>query len=445
MDGSNRISRREFMAGAAGAAAFTIVPGFVLGANPPSDKLNIASVGAGGIAQSNINNVSSQNIVALCDVDDKRAADVYHAYPNVPKYRDFRQMLDKEDKNIDAVIVAIPDHNHAVVAMAAMKRGKHVYVQKPLTKTVKEARTLTEAARQYKVVTQMGNQGHSGEGIRLAREWIQAGAVGNVMEVHCWTDRPIWPQGMDRPELKREETPPETLDWDQWLGPAPYRPYVGKGAYQPFTWRGWWDFGTGALGDMGCHIIDTPFWALDLKYPVAVEAISTPVNSESAPVASIVTYEFPARGNMPAVKLVWYDGKLRPTRPAELEDGRDLTDNGVLFIGDKGKMLFPHGASPRLIPDSKTREFARPEKSIKRIPGGEGGHEMDWVRACKEGGDAPSSNFDYAGPLTETVVMGNLAIRAQKRLTWDGENMKVLNIPEANQYVHYEYRQGWTL
>jgi predicted dehydrogenase len=392
---------------------------------------------------SNVNAASGENIVALCDVDDNYAAGTFKRYPKAKTYRDYRKMLDQQ-KDIDAVIVATPDHTHAVISMAAIKSGKNVYCQKPLTHCVYEARMLTEAARKAGVVTQMGNQGHSGEGIRLVCEWIWDGAIGAVREVHAWTNRPIWPQGLDRPE----DTPavPDTLDWDLWLGPAPERPY--NPVYLPFSWRGWWDFGTGALGDMACHIIDPAFWALKLGYPIGVEACATKVNSESAPVASIVRYEFPSRGDMPPVKLTWYDGGMMPARPEELEPNRRMGDNegGVLFVGDKGKLVCGcYGSSPRLIPETKMQEYQRPEKTIARVDGAEGGHERDWIRCCKEGRQ-PSSSFDYSGPLTETVVMGNLAIRCNgKKLDWDGLNMKVTNVDEANQYVRDQYRQGWSL
>jgi predicted dehydrogenase len=442
-----KISRRDFVGGSAAAvAAFTIVPSYVLGRNgdtPPSEKLNIAGVGVGGMGGSNVNAASGENIVALCDVDDNYAAGTFKRYPKAKIYRDYRKMLDQQ-KEIDAVIVATPDHTHAVISMAAIKSGKNVYCQKPLTHCVYEARMLTEAARKAGVVTQMGNQGHSGEGIRLVCEWIWDGAIGAVREVHAWTNRPIWPQGLDRPE----DTPavPDTLDWDLWLGPAPERPY--NPVYLPFSWRGWWDFGTGALGDMACHIIDPAFWALKLGYPIGVEACATKVNSESAPVASIVRYEFPSRGDMPPVKLTWYDGGMMPARPEELEPNRRMGDNegGVLFVGDKGKLVCGcYGSSPRLIPETKMQEYQRPEKTIARVDGAEGGHERDWIRCCKEGRQ-PSSSFDYSGPLTETVVMGNLAIRCNgKKLDWDGLNMKVTNVDEANQYVRDQYRQGWSL
>ena len=452
------ISRRDFIKGTAAVAAFTIVPRSVLGGpgnTPPSDKLNIAGVGIGGMGKENIKACESENIVALCDVDWNYAADVFKQYPNAKKWKDFRKMLD-EQKDIDAVVVATPDHAHAVVAMAAMQRGKHVYVQKPLTRTVYEARMLTEAARKHKVATQMGNQGHSSEGIRLICEWIWNGAIGDVREVHCWTNRPVWPQGIDRPK----DTPPvpETLDWDQWIGPAPYRPY--NPAYHPFNWRAWLDFGAGALGDMGCHVMDPPFWALKLKYPVSVEAShSYDVremwkridNTESYPRASVVHYQFPAREGMPPVKLHWYDGGILPESPADLEPGRDARKlgsdgSGTLFMGDKGVLVCGcYGGSPRLIPESKMREFERPSKTLPRIVGGKDGHERDWIRACKDGKPA-SSNFDYSGPLTETVVMGNLAmLNPGKKLNWDGEKMKVTNDDQANTYVNVPYREGWSL
>ncbi|MHC4864719.1 MAG: Gfo/Idh/MocA family protein [Planctomycetota bacterium] len=439
-----KVNRRDFLRSTATtAAAFTIVPRHVLGGpghTPPSEKLNIAGIGAGGRGGGNINACSSENIVALCDVDDEKAKETFEKFPQVKKYRDFRQMLEKEDKNIDAVIVSTPDHVHAVASMMAIKMGKHVYCEKPLTHSVYEARMLTEAARKYKVATQMGNQGRSGEGTRLICEWIWAGAIGDVREVHAWTDRPIWPQGIDRPE---DVSPvPPTLDWDLWLGPAPYRPYVEK-VYCPFVWRGWWDFGTGALGDMACHIIDPVFLALKLGHPTSIRAVSTPVNSETAPLASIVEYEFPARAGMPPVKLTWYDGELRPTDPEELEPGRRMgsRNGGALFVGDKGKLVCGcYGKSPRLIPESKMQTFERPPKTIPRVEG----HREDWIQACK-GGKPACSNFDYAGPLTEVVVLGNLAIRTRKKLDWDGPNMKCTNVPEANDYVRRQYRAGWTL
>ncbi len=455
-----KISRRDFMGGAAAAMAFTIVPSHVLGGpgnTPPSEKLNIACVGAGEKCKGkdNVKACNGENIVALCDVDWDYSASAFKEYPDAKKWKDYRKMLEKQ-KDIDAVIVATPDHSHAVIAMAAMQLGKHVYVQKPMTRTVYEARILTETARKYKAVTQMGNQGHSGEGIRLIREWIQDGAIGDVREVHCWTNRPVWPQGIDRP--KEEPPVPAQLDWDLWIGPAQERPY--HPAYHPFNFRAWLDFGSGALGDMGCHIMDVPFWALKLKYPVSVEASHSYNvvemwkrfdNKETYPRASVVHYQFPAREGMPPLKLHWYDGGMMPERPEGLEPGRQITNlgsdgSGSLFIGDKGMLSCGcYGGSPRLIPETKMKEYKRPEKTLSRIKDGVEGHERDWVRACKDGKPA-SSNFDYSGPLTESVVMGNLAmLNPGKKLDWDGKNMKVTNDDEANKYVRPNFREGWAI
>lgn len=443
------ISRRRFL-GAAGttAAAFVIVPRHVLGGpgnTPPSEKLNIAGIGVGGRGSGVLQGVESQNIVALCDVDTKRAAQTFKRYPNAKIYRDFRRMLDKEEKNIDAVTVATPDHVHAPASIMAIKMGKHVYCEKPLAHSIHEARMLAEAAREHKVATQFGTQGQASEGNRLISEYIIDGAIGPVREVQVWTDRPLskkegfyWAQGVGRPQ----ETPPvpQTLDWDLWLGPAPERPY--NPIYCPFTWRGWLDFGTGALGDIGCHSFDPIFRALKLGYPTSVEATSTLLNDETFPVASIVRYEFGARGDMPPVKLTWYDGGLKPARPKELDEGRRMRPEGTLFIGDKGKLL-----NERLIPESRMKEYGKPPQVIPRSPG----HFKEWIDACK-GGAPARANFDWAGPMTEVVLLGNVALRRQLReklmqtkLYWDGPNMRCTNIPEANDYVRREYRKGWTL
>lgn len=452
-------SRRTFIKASTAAAAFTLVPRHVLGGPgyaAPSDRLNIAGVGVGGMGKNNIKAVAAtENIVALCDVDQEYAAPAYELYPDAKRYIDFRDMLDKQE-DVDAVIIATPDHSHAVVALAAMELGKHVYVQKPLSHSVYEARKMTEAARQHNVQTQMGNQGHSGDGTRLICEWIGDGAIGDVREVHAWTNRPVWPQGV---EVERPaDTPPvpHTLNWDLWLGPAQYRPY--HPTYLPNSWRAWWDFGTGSLGDLGCHVLDAVFWALKLKYPVSVEGnISTywgdfweytePKN-ETYPRSTIVRYSFPEREDMPAVDVTWWDGGLMPPRPAELEKGRRMgdEDGGVLFIGDKGTLMTGcYGKNPRLIPESKMQDYEKPDPTIPRIPEGISGHEMDWVRACKEGAPA-SSHFDYSGPLSEMVLMGNLAVRfPYKRLLWDGLNMQITNDEDANAYVKRIYREGWTL
>jgi predicted dehydrogenase len=452
-------SRRDFLGRAAAAtAAFTIVPRHVLagsGAPSPSDKLNIAGIGVGGMGKSNLKASEKENIVALCDVDWDYAAETFKTYPKAAQYKDFRIMLEKQ-KDIDAVIVATPDHTHAVIGMAAMQRGKHVYIQKPLAYSVYEARVLTEAARKYKVMSQMGNQGHSGEGIRLVCEWIWAGAIGDVREAHVWTNRPVWPQGIEVDRPKETPPVPEKMDWDLWIGPAPMRPY--HPSYHPANWRGWCDFGTGALGDLACHVLDPAFWALKLKYPVSAEGCisrywgeffkETEPKNEMYPRSTIARFKFPARENMTAVNLTWWDGGLMPPRPEELEPGRRMgdSDGGVLFIGDKGKLMCGcYGHGPRLIPETAMKAYQQPPKTLQRVAGGESGHEKDWIRSCKDGKPA-SSNFDYSGPLSETVLMGNLAFRfPDRKLLWDGEKMEVTNDKEANAFVRRNYRAGWSL
>jgi predicted dehydrogenase len=364
-------------------------------------------------------------------------------------------MFDKET-DLDAVIIATPDHTHAIIAMAAMRRGLHVYVQKPIAHAVWEARLMTETARKHKVVTQMGNQGHSGEGLRLVSEWVASGALGQVKEVHAWTNRPVWPQGVEVDRPKDTPPVPDTMDWNEWIGPAPMRPF--HPTYHPQRWRAWWDFGTGSLGDMGCHILDPVFAALDLKYPSSVEGcISTyyedffkftvPKN-ETYPRSTIVRYAFPARKNFAALNLTWWDGGLMPARPADMEPDRKLgdEDGGVLLIGDRATLMAGcYGRSPRLVPEARMKDFRPPAKTLDRVPNGEDGHEQDWIRACK-GGKPASSNFDYSGPLSEMVLMGNLAVRFPSRLLlWDGEAMKVTNDAEADAYVRRQYREGWTL
>jgi predicted dehydrogenase len=450
--GSSGLSRRKFIASSAlASAAFMIVPSHVLGrggAKSPNEKLNIAGIGIGGQGGQDIGQMVSENIVALCDVDAAHAGGMFRRFPNAKVFTDYRKMLE-EQKDIDAVVVATPDHQHAIISMAAIKMGKHVYCEKPLTHTVWEARQLAQAAREHKVATQMGNQGQASEATRRLSEMIWDNAIGPVREAHIWTDRPsnglfdvYWPQGVDRPQ----DTPavPKTLDWDLWLGPAPSRPY--HPAYLPFKWRGWWDFGTGALGDIGCHACDPVFRALKLGHPVSVEASSTRVNKETYPVASMVTYQFPARGEMPPVKLIWYDGGLRPPRPEELEAGAVMGTNGHLFIGDRGKIV----SDPRsyaLIPEKRQQEYGDPPKKLARSVG----HYQEWIEACK-GGKPGGSNFDWAGPLTEVVLLGNVALRLQmkeeltrKRLLWDGPNLHFTNSDEANKHLRSEYRQGWSL
>jgi len=445
------ISRRRFLGTAAAAATFTIVPRHVLGGpgyTAPSDKLNIACVGVNGKGQSDIQGVSTENIVALCDVDDEMMATTIREDSaknpqllKATKYRDFRVMLEKE-KGIDAVTVSTPDHTHAVIAMMAIKMGKHVFVQKPLTHTIREARELAKVAKESNLVTQMGNQGHASEGARLINEWIADGAIGDVTEVHAWTNRPIWPQGIDRPETI--PSVPSTLDWNVWLGPAPWRPY--HPAYHPFTWRGWWDFGTGAIGDMGAHFLDQPYWALNLGAPITVEASSTEMKKETYPLASILRYHFPARGKLPPVKLLWFDGGMKPPRPDDLEPGRRMGDEGggVIYYGTKGKLL--HGVyagNPRLIPETKMQEYKRPAKTIPRSPGI---HE-EWIEAIKAGKKS-TTDFSYSSALTEMMLLGNVAIRAAKDnvvLQWDAETMRVTNLPGANEYLQMPCREGWSL
>lgn len=451
-----RSSRRRFIRNAVAAAAtIQIVPAYVLGlrgATSPNEKLNIAGIGVAGQGGHDISQFPDHNIVALCDVDWAHAAGTFKKFPQARKWKDFRKMLD-EQKDIDAVVVATPDHVHAFASMMAMKLGKHVYCEKPLTHSVWEARQLAEAARQHKVATQMGNQGQASEQTRRLCEMVWAGAVGPVREAHIWTDRPsnglfneYWPQGVARPK----DTPPvpDTLDWDLWLGPAPWRPY--HPAYLPFKWRGWWDFGTGALGDIGCHTFDPVFRALKLGAPVSVEASSTRVNEETYPLGSMVTYQFPARDDLPPVKLVWYDGGLRPPRVPELKPGQAMGAMGSLLIGDEGNILAQrsgNGFGWRIIPESLHEERGKVAKTLPRSPG----HYREWADACK-GGKPGGSNFDWAGPLAEAVLLGNVALRLQlreeltkKKLLWDHAAFRFSNSDEANKFLRREYRKGWAL
>jgi predicted dehydrogenase len=448
-------SRRAFLAATSGLGLnFLVVPRHVLGGTgfiAPSERINVAGIGAGGMGGGDIATVAKlgANVVALCDVDEQRAAGSFKAFPKARRYKDFREMLEKEDKNIDAVTVGTPDHIHAVASIRAIKAGKHVYCQKPLTHTLHECRELTRAARSAGVATQMGNQGHATEGARLTNEWIQAGVIGTVREVHVWSDRAgrLWKQGIGRPT----ETPPvpRTLDWKLWLGPIRERPY--HPAYCPVSWRGWWDFGTGAMGDMGCHIIDHPVWALRLGPPSFVEARTTldgsllsgeRPNTETYPIAALIYYEFAARGDLPPVSMTWYDGGLMPPAPAELPHDQRLPENGVLYIGSKGKMYHSsHGGMPQLLPHALHEDANKVKKTIERSPG----HYEEWVNACK-GGARPVSNFDYAGPLTEIMLLGVLSLKAPgRRLEWDSEHLKIKNAPELNHLVHTEYGKGWTL
>ena len=448
------ITRRRFLAtGPTTAAALTIVPSHVLGSQgqtPPSEKLNIAGIGVGGMGRANLNACKEENIVALCDVDEQYAAKTFKAFPNAVRYTDYRVMLDKQ-KDIDAVVIATPDHTHAVITVAAIRAGKHVYCQKPLTHTVYEARKITEAARASNVQTQMGNQGHSSEHIRLVREWVQSGAIGDVKEVHAWTDRPIGDKPWSNFAVKQLPTDfppvPETLNWDLWLGPAKDRKY--HPAYVPVKWRGWLDFGTGSLGDMGCHILDPACWGLDLRHPSSVTAevehFAPGLKDEVFPISAKVTFEFPQRGKLCPMKLVWHDGNFKVPRPCMLEESRKLPQSGAIIYGSKETILHgSHGAGgARIIPETRMQEFVRPEKTLPRV---RGGHEGDWIRACKDSQPASSNFADYGGQLTEMVLLGVAAQRMPgEKLQWDGENLRFTNNDEANRYLHTPYRDGWSL
>ena len=452
------ISRRQLLGGAAAMAAFSVVPRHVLGGksnNAPAERLNIAGVGLGAMGADNLKACEGENVVALCDVDWSMASVTFQRYPKANRYKDYRRMLDRE-KDLDAVIVATPDHTHAVITAAALKRGKHVYTQMPLAHDVWEARQLAQIARETGLATQMGNERYSGPTIRSVCEWIWDGCIGPIREVHCWTNRPQWPQGMSRPQ-DRLATPSQ-LDWDLWLGPASERPY--HPAYHPYNWRGWRDFGTGALGAIGCHVMDGTFWALKLAEAATftVEPDSTGLTADSYPRASTVRYHFGARGDMPPVTLTWYDGGRRPPRPEELPDTRQfIGSNGTIFVGEKGKLTFgaltagtsPGQAGPRFIPESLAQSYRPPKQTIPRLKGkrqwGKASrHEEDWIRACK-GGTPACSRFEIAGPLTEMALLGNVALLWGQPIEWDRDDMKIVNESDANRYLRRKYRRGWAL
>lgn len=486
-------SRRDFLKKSAVAAAgFTIVPSFAvggLGHRAPSDKLNIVGIGVGGKGHPNLVGMNTENIVGLCDVDWKYATTCFKEFPKAKRYYDWRKMFDEMNGQFDAVMVATADHTHAVIAATALTLGKHVYCQKPLTHSVYESRLLTKLAAKHKVATQMGNQGNSGDGVRQVCEWIWNGEIGEVREVHAWTDRPIWPQGLQRPTEKM--TPPDTLNWDLFIGPAPMRPF--HEIYTPWNWRGWWDFGTGAFGDMACHVLDPVYQSLKLGYPDKVNGSSTLMNTESAPQAETVVFNFPARDKMPkvempAVKVHWYDGGILPNRPELLPEGENLMGDGLggcIFVGSKDTLITGCGGfNPRLLSGRKPVVA----ETLRRIPGAvgyvDGPHEQDWIRACKESPEnrvEGTSHFGYSGPFNEMVLLGVLAIRLQslnKTLHWDAENMKFTNISAneelnivtsddfkvidghphfdtkyakfnaleaASGYIKHNYREGWNL
>lgn len=474
------ISRRSFLQSTPLLAAVSALPFHVSrAASSPNEKLNVALIGVGWQGMYNLEvflQDPDARVVAVCDPNEegpymkrgvggreagRKMVDKYYDYQGSPgggcaAYADFREMLE-ERGDIDAVVITTPDHIHAVAAMAAIRKGKHVFCEKPLAHSLHEIRTMTETARGAKIATQMGNWGHAKEDIRLICEWIWDGAIGDVREVHAWTNRPggWWPYGIDTPTDEPET--PAGFHWDLWLGPAAERPY--HPAYHPFIWRGWWDFGSGALGDMGCHILDPVVWALRLGSPETVEASSVKLNSKATPydlemangkihpetttAGAVVRWAFPARDAMPAVNLTWYDGGLMPPRPEELETGRRMGDGdgGALFIGEKGKLMCGcYGSDPQLLPESRMKTYKQPPQTLPRSIG----HYKEWVRACR-GGEPAGANFDYSGPLTEIVALGIAAIRADAKLAWDAKNIMFPNAPDANRLINPPYRKGWNL
>jgi predicted dehydrogenase len=453
---SNRaLSRRAMLCGTAGAlASVTIVPRHVLGAGylAPSDKINMAGIGIGGVGHGQIASCERAgfHVAALCDIDDVYADKSYKKWPQAKRFRDYREMLDAVDKEIDAVYCGTPDHSHAVISLAALRKKKHLCCVKPLTRTIHENNVVVEAARRAGVATQVTASPNTTESGCRTCELIWGGAIGPVREVHIWSNRPLWPQGMARPQ--GQDAIPSTLDWDLWIGPARMRPFVSDwpkdhlalqqvasgrprtAVYHPWNFRGWWDFGTGALGDMGCHHINTPYRALKLTHPVAVHASATKVMPESAPLASIVAYDFAARDDMPPVRLVWYDGGVRPPRPKALE-GRSLRGSGTMYVGDEGIML-----GHEVLPAARAKKFASLPKTLPRRSGTWG----EWFEASR-GGEPAGCHFAWAGLLTEFVLLGNIAIRTGKHLEWDGKAGKFANEESANNYLHEEYREGWSL
>ncbi len=445
----SKIPRRRFLAQTtASVAAVSVVPGYVLGlrgAESPNNKLNIAAIGLYNQGTSDLQGMTSENIIALCDVDSRSSAKAAAQFPKAKFFQDFRKMFDQLDKQIDAVLIATPDHWHAALALRAMKMGKHVYCEKPLAHSIFEVRKLMQAARELKVTTQLGNQGHSFDSIRVFREWIEDGAIGTVREVHAMC-RSVYSRIDILDEVKRGQPVPETLDWDLWVGPAQFRPY--HSAYHPGKWRAWTNFGTGVIGDWTCHVVDPVFWTLDLKAPATVEALETrnydPArHGETFPAGSVIRYQFPANGSRPAVTLTWYDGSQKPNRPPELEPDEKLPDIGALVVGDKAKILYgSHGAStPRIIPDEGTERFKRSPQRYPRSPG----HQKEWIQACKTGQRA-GSDFGYGGPLTEVALLGVIAMRFKgQKLEWDSAGMTFTNCTAANEYLRPVFREGWRL
>ncbi len=435
---SKQVTRRGFLKAAAfgGMGLLVLKDSRMAFGYSANEKLNIGIIGCGGKGGYNLSQLKDQNIVALCDVREEATAKSAQEFTSAKVYADFRVMLDRQHKEIDAVVVSTPDHTHAAAAIMAMKMGKHCYCEKPLTHSIYEARMMREVARKHKVATQMGNQGSALGGLREAIEVVQAGTIGQVYEIHVWSNRPVWPQGLDRPK----ECPPvpDGLYWDLWLGPAPARPY--NPCYQPFNWRGWHDFGTGAIGDMGCHTLNMAFRALDLRNPISAEAEVFEATSETYPKRSIITYLFPERGNLRTLRMKWYDGGLKPS--PDVLDGRELPGSGLVLIGDKGRLFSPddYGAQYELFPKEKFQGFQPPAQTLPRSPG----HYAEWISACK-GGDPAFSSFDVASELTETLLIGNLAILTGKPIYFRSDEMKTIGCPEAHYWINRPYRSGWSL
>jgi hypothetical protein len=453
------ISRRRFIYSSALAAGAVALPGCTTPSHykSPNEKLNIAVIGAGGKGASDTDHCATENIIALCDVDENTLRSRGQKYPKARLFKDYRKMLDEIGGEIDAVTVSTPDNHHFIASMTAIKMGKHVYCQKPLTHDIWEARKLRHAARKYNVATQMGNQGSSANGLRQGVEVVQSGAIGKVTQVHVWSNRPIWPQGIAR--SSKVDPVPANLDWDLWIGPAPMRPFVTK-AYHDFAWRGWVDFGTGALGDMACHTCNLPFRALKLGFPTSVEATSTPFNGDSWPSSSHIRFEFPAREGMPPVSFFWYDGGAKPEKDVASEvlklinkggGNKTLPGSGCLMIGDKGQLYSPddYGETFKLLPESNFDGYQPPAPSIPRSAFLGQGHDLDraqhqeWIAACK-GGPPGYSDFSIAAYLTEIILLGCVALRAGQKIEWDGPNLHVTNHPEADQYIRRHYREGWS-
>lgn len=453
---TQRLNRRSFLGGlSTGAAAYWVAgrTSFVF-SNSPNERLNIAGIGVGGKGKSDIDQAGKfGNIVAICDIDEVRLNEKAQVFPKAKKYNDYRKLLDELCGEIDAVVVSTPDHHHAPASIRAMRMGKHVYCQKPLTHTPAEARLMRETAQQYNVQTQMGNQGTAADGFRAGIELIQSGAIGPIGEVHAWTNRPFkyWKQAPDIVARPAETPPvPPHVHWDLFLGPAPERPY--HPVYHPHNWRGWWDFGTGSLGDMACHTANLAFMALKLGLPQRVSAESGEVNSETYPAWATMTYEFPARGDLPPVKFIWHEGAKDGQRnlpPADLLHSEPVPESGMVFIGEKGSIFTPsdYGSEQVLLPRKEFEGFQRPEPTIERLGGADGSdtdQKREWIRAILEG-PAPTSNFDYASRMTESMLLGNVAVRLGKTLEYDGQSGTVTNCPEAAQIIRGTYREGWEI